>query len=157
MLFATASISTAWTFLGDVAITLNKTKNIVGCRIQIRLNLTIMRPLDIFHPPIHPIQRFNSTLIKVLHSVTCKWTGIEWYLVTLSVGARDCGLIVAFDVAAAFINWWYRKWLKFSSSITKRYGKWHMYETSNIYVKRTQVDELTKFQCVKHEPDKELH
>ena len=42
MLFATASISTAWTFLGDVAITSNKTKNIVGCPIQIRDNWKIM-------------------------------------------------------------------------------------------------------------------
>ena len=36
MLFATASISTAWTFLRDVAITSNKTKNIVWGPIQIR-------------------------------------------------------------------------------------------------------------------------
>ena len=91
MLFATASTSTAWTFLGDVPITSNKTKNIVR-QIWPFQSVIIGQwcPLDNFHPQS---SRFNSTLIKVFHSITCKWTRIDWYVVALSVGARECGLL----------------------------------------------------------------
>ena len=73
MLFATVSISTALTFLGDVTKTSNKTRNIVGCQIQIRHNWTI---ISVRQLP-SPIQRIQLYAHQIFPFNTGKWNRIE--------------------------------------------------------------------------------